>query len=66
MDEDDDDGNDETPAVNGMVNGHGDDETTKPKVRVSFEVYKHMANLMVLHIRSEEEKREGIIGYVIC
>ncbi|CAB3979404.1 zygotic DNA replication licensing factor mcm6-B-like [Paramuricea clavata] len=56
----DEDGDDETPAENGMVNGHGDgpSETSKSKVRLSYEDYKHMANLMIMHIRHEEDKRE--------
>jgi hypothetical protein len=63
MDEDED-GDDETPAENGMVNGHGDgpSETSKSKVRLSYEDYKHMANLMIMHIRHEEDKREGRTG----
>jgi DNA replication licensing factor MCM6 len=55
----DEDGDDETPSQNGMVNGDGPSEPSKPKVRLSYEEYKHMANLMVIHLRQEEEKKEG-------
>ena len=59
MDEDGDD-DDEVPTENNMVNGHS--ETSKTKARVTYEEYKHMANLMVIHLRSEEEK-EGIVQH---
>ena len=55
----DEDGDDETPSENGMVNGHGDGTGETKKVRLSYEDYKHMANLMVIHIRQEEDKKEG-------
>lgn len=57
------DAEEDTPREDGMVNGHGhgdgSSEAPKPKVRLSYEDYKHMANLMVMHIRHEEDKREG-------
>ena len=58
MDEDDEE---ETPSVNGVVNGHSDgrNEASKAPARLSYEEYIHMSNLMIIHIRSEEEKREG-------
>ena len=63
----DEDGNE--PVQNGMVNGHSHENDTpsdpnaasKPKVRLSYDDYKQMANLLVIHIRQEEEKRgEGM------
>lgn len=54
------DENDVTPAENGLINGHGDASgTLKSRVRLSYEDYRQMANLIVIHIREEEEKKEG-------
>lgn len=60
MDEDDHD----EPSQNGMLNGYSHDDVStdqtaasKPRVRLSYEDYKNMANLMVMYIRQEEEKR---------
>ena len=55
----DEDGDDDTPSENGMVNGHGDGESSRLRVRLTYEDYKHMANLMTIYIRQEENKREG-------
>ncbi|XP_046846761.1 DNA replication licensing factor MCM6-like [Xenia sp. Carnegie-2017] len=53
------DENDVTPAENGLINGHGDASgTSKSRVRLSYEDYRQMANLIVIHIREEEEKKE--------
>ena len=51
----------ETPSGNVQVNGHSDgrNETSKTPARLTYEEYVHMSNLMILHLRSEEEKREG-------
>ena len=63
----DEDGNE--PVQNGMVNGHSHENDTpsdpnaasKPNVRLSYDDYKQMANLLVIYIRQEEEKRgEGM------
>lgn len=63
----DEDGVEDTPAENGMVNGNGhvdgSSETTQPKARMSYDDYHKMANLLIGHIAEEEEK-EGKIGWV--
>merc|ERR1712142_666679 len=52
-------------AVNGHVNGHvnGDapvkEKEKKKKLKLSFEEYKAIANLLVLHLRREEEREEA-------
>jgi len=52
------------PPVNGQVNGdvpHKEKEKEKKKkLKLSFEEYKAIANLLVLHLRREEEKEEGL------
>ncbi|XP_048579997.1 zygotic DNA replication licensing factor mcm6-A [Nematostella vectensis] len=65
------DNNEETQpsqnGINGTVNGNNGeatttesvaDHSTKPKLRLTFKEYKEMANLLVFHIRREEEKSE--------
>jgi len=49
--------------VNGQVNGDAPKEKEKEKkkkLKLSFEEYKAIANLLVLHLRREEEKEEGL------
>lgn len=49
---------------------HGDDElqkVKKPGLKMSYEEYKHMANLLVLHMRMMEESATGgkfVMNYV--
>ncbi|XP_077176317.1 DNA replication licensing factor MCM6 [Paroedura picta] len=56
-------GEEETPAVNGLVNGingHSDESSkdSAPKVflRLSFSEYRRISNLIVLHLRKAEEE----------
>lgn len=58
-------------GVNGMnghtngVNGHADPATqTKPSLRLSFNEYRRISNLLVLHLRRVEEgKRRQLSHY---
>ena len=45
------------PANNGMVNGETG-QPSKPMLRVSYEEYKRLAQLLIRRLRKEEEKSE--------
>lgn len=67
-------GNEEEEEVQGPVtNGvrhEGDSEGKKPptaasKVRVTYEEYKTIANLLILYLRQREDVEDGMLG-VLC
>ena len=64
MDVDADDNNQSShPSgmVNGIANGDSHKETeqiTKSKLRLTYEEYRRIANLIVVHMRKEEERLE--------
>ena len=55
----------ETVESNGVENGH-DDEDKGPSLKVTFDEYKQIASLLVIHLRrKEEELAEGMIFQIL-
>lgn len=56
----DDDGNQDVEMQENGENGEEEDGLQKKRITLSFEDYKNISNMLVLHMRNEESKAEDL------